>query len=66
MPSIRKLNPSRRDRHKEAINILDTIDRDIQVHLLIQHATNIPLKANKIDDKLGLKSSIINVQIEFK
>ncbi|OTF69748.1 hypothetical protein BLA29_001274, partial [Euroglyphus maynei] len=43
----RKLNPTRRNRHKEALNISEAIEGEIQIHLLLQHATNVPSKINK-------------------
>lgn len=50
----RKLNPSRRNRHKEALNISEAIESEIQIHLLLQHATNVPSKITKQENSSGL------------
>ncbi|KAH9516236.1 Coiled-coil and C2 domain-containing protein 2A [Dermatophagoides farinae] len=68
-PSVhnRKLNPSRRNRHKEALNISEAIEGEIQIHLLLQHAANVPLKINrreKSSDLLSQSCSFVEIKID--
>lgn len=45
MAGGRKLNPSRKDRRKIAITLGEAVDREVQVMLSIQHASNVPFRA---------------------
>ena len=38
------MNPSRKDRRKAAITLTEALGREVQVHLSLQHAINVPMR----------------------